>query len=83
MHHYTIFISTISKRNETKRTNEFYVIAEIANAAQGVYEDNFKLIELAKKSGANAVKFQFYKYDVLAAPSYPKYNIYKNTFYQF
>jgi len=63
------------------KNNEFYVIAEIANAAQGVYEDNFKLIELAKKSGANAVKFQFYKYDYLAAKSYSKYDIYSNTFY--
>ena len=63
------------------KQNEFYVVAEIANAAQGVYEDNFKLIDLAKESGANAVKFQFYKYDCLAATSYSKYEIYENTFY--
>ena len=63
------------------KKNEFYVVAEIANAAQGVYEDNFRLIDLAKESGANAVKFQFYKYDFLAAPSYSKYEIYENTFY--
>ena len=61
--------------------NEFYVIAEIANAAQGVYEDNFKLIDLAKRAGSNAIKLQFYKYDYLAAKSYSKYEIYCNTFY--
>ena len=42
--------------------NEFYVVAEIANAAQGIYEENFKLIDLAKRAGANAIKLQFYKY---------------------
>jgi len=61
--------------------NEFYVVAEIANAAQGIYEENFKLIDLAKRAGANAIKLQFYKYDFLAAKSYSKYEIYCNTFY--
>ena len=58
-----------------------YIIAEIANAAQGVFEDNFKLVSKAQKTGANAVKFQFYKYDALSTPSYSKYEIYKETFY--
>ena len=68
------------KHLELKKT-QAYIIAEIANAAQGVYKDNLKLIKVAKEANANAVKFQFYKYDFLAAPSYPKYEIYKNTFY--
>ena len=58
-----------------------YVIGEIANAAQGVFADNIKLIVQLKNAGADAVKFQFYKYDSLATPSYSKYEIYKDTFY--
>jgi len=58
-----------------------YIIAEIANAAQGNYQANFELIQNAKDSGAPAVKFQFYKYDVLTTPAYSKYEIYEQTFY--
>ena len=61
--------------------NKPYVIAEIANAAQGQYEKNFELIDSAKNAGADAVKIQLYKYDELCIPSYPKYDIYVNTFY--
>lgn len=60
-----------------------YIIAEIANSAQGKVELNFRLIEEAKKAGADAVKLQLYKYDVLSTPSYNKYEIYKRTFYSF
>ena len=58
-----------------------YVIGEIANAAQGVFDDNIKLISCVKNAGADAVKFQFYRYDALATPLYSKYEIYKDTFY--
>jgi len=58
-----------------------YIIAEIANAAQGVFENNIKLINAASEAKADAVKFQFYKYDVLATPSFSRYNVYKRTFY--
>jgi N,N'-diacetyllegionaminate synthase len=58
-----------------------YIIAEVANAADGSVEANYELIEAAKKAGADAVKLQFYKYDELAVPSYSKYEIYKRTFY--
>jgi len=58
-----------------------YIIAEIANAADGNVEANFELIEAAQKAGADAVKLQFYKYDELTVPSYSKYEIYKRTFY--
>ena len=61
--------------------HDIYIIAEIANAAQGVAQTNFELILAARDSGANAVKFQLYKYDELCVPSYPKYDIYVKTFY--
>lgn len=58
-----------------------YIIAEVANAAQGKVELNFKLIEAAKKACANAIKFQLYKYDELATRTYSKYETFKRTFY--
>ena len=58
-----------------------YIIAELANAAQGEVRSNFQLIDLAARAGADAVKFQFYRYDFLAAKSYSKYEIYQDTFY--
>jgi len=60
-----------------------YIIAEVANAAQGEFAANLELIEAAKGAGADAIKFQFYKYDELATPGYGKYEIYKKTFYTF
>jgi len=60
-----------------------YIIAEIANAAQGIVEDNYKLIESAKAVGADAAKLQLYKYDELTTPSYSKHDVYKRTFYSF
>ena len=61
--------------------NSIYIIAEIANAAQGIVEENYKLIDAATQAGANAVKFQFYKYDEIATPNYEKYENFKRTFY--
>jgi N,N'-diacetyllegionaminate synthase len=60
-----------------------YIIAELANAAQGEVKINLKLIEEANKAGANAIKLQLYKYDELATPLYNKYEIFKRTFYSF
>ena len=66
------------------KTNEHvYIIAEIANAAQGDYKKNFEIIDAASETRVDAIKFQFYKYDSLCIPSYSKYEIYKNTFYSF
>jgi len=65
------------------KSGNVYIVAEIANAAQGVVEDNYKLIESAKTVGADAVKLQLYKYDELTTPSYSKHDVYKRTFYSF
>lgn len=58
-----------------------YTIAEVANAAQGSVENSLQIIEAAVTTGANAIKFQLYKYDELATPLYEKYETFKNTFY--
>jgi len=58
-----------------------YIIAEVANAAQGVVENNHLLIDAAANVGADGIKFQFYKYDEIATPSYEKYENFKRTFY--
>jgi len=60
-----------------------YVVAEVANAAQGVVEDNYRIIDAVAGAGANAIKFQLYKFDELATPSYEKYEVFKRTFYGF
>ena len=58
-----------------------YIIAEIANAAQGIAEANHHLIESVATTGVDAVKLQFYKYDELATPRYEKYETFRRTFY--
>jgi len=73
----------MSGKNRVFPPKVVYVIAELANAAQGKVELNFRLIEEAHKAGADAVKLQLYKYDELTTPSYSKYEIYKRTFYSF
>jgi len=62
-------------------SHRLYVIAEVANAAQGVVEDNHRIIDAVADTGADAIKFQLYKYDELATPSYVKFKIFKDTFY--
>lgn len=50
-----------------------YVIAEIGVNHEGSLEKAKELIELAKKGGANAAKFQTYKADTLASVKSPAY----------
>ena len=39
-----------------------YIIAEIGSNHNGSLKNAYKLIDVAKNSGANAVKFQLFKY---------------------
>tara|TARA_B100001094_G_C18121641_1_gene767208 strand:+ start:808 stop:1257 length:450 start_codon:yes stop_codon:yes gene_type:complete len=54
-----------------------YIVAEIGINHNGSKKTLFKLIDEAKRAGANAVKFQLYKASTLANPSD---NIKKNYF---
>jgi N,N'-diacetyllegionaminate synthase len=55
-----------------------YIIAEIAQGFEGNPWLCKKYIELAKKSGADAVKFQIFKADELATPDYQYYNLFRS-----
>jgi len=47
--------------NKFKELNKPLIIAEIGNNHEGSFDNAIKLINAAKKSGVNAVKFQTYK----------------------
>ena len=56
------------------------IIAEIAGAHEGCKETLKQLVMEAAVAGADAVKFQWYKYDCLATPDYEWYETYKRLF---
>lgn len=56
------------------------VIAEIANAHQGDIGNLKSLVIAAAESGADAVKFQWFKYDHMATPDFEWYQAYKELF---
>jgi len=56
------------------------VIAEIANAHQGKEENLKALIKAAAESGADGVKFQWFKYDCIATPCFFAYESYIKLF---
>lgn len=60
--------------------NEPFVIAEIANAHQGDIHQLVSLVEIASESKADAVKFQWFKYDCLATMDYEWYEDYMKLF---
>ncbi|QWE27002.1 N-acetylneuraminate synthase family protein [Polynucleobacter sp. AP-Ainpum-60-G11] len=63
------------EKNQTavKRLTPPYVIAEIGVNHEGSIEKAIKMIDDAKKGGANAVKFQSYKAQTLASKNSPAY----------
>ena len=63
-----------------KNTTKFqkpYVIAEIAQGFEGQPFLCKKFVQLAKKVGAQAVKFQIFEADELCTRDYPYYNFFK------
>lgn len=60
--------------------NKVTIIAEIANAHQGNSDILRALVRSAADSGADGVKFQWFKYDYLATPDHPLYSSYKTLF---
>lgn len=66
--------------NDKKSCRDVKVIAEIANAHQGKEENLKELIKAAAENGANGVKFQWFKYDYLAVPSYKFFKAYEELF---
>lgn len=56
------------------------VIAEIANAHLGDPGILVQLVDAAALAGADGIKFQWFKYDVLATPDYAYYPLYKELF---
>ena len=62
-----------------KFSNKTYFIAEIGVNHNGSLSLAKKMVIEAKKSGANAVKFQTFKAENLVTPSTPKVNYQKNT----
>ncbi|WP_060205276.1 N-acetylneuraminate synthase family protein [Sporosarcina koreensis] len=61
--------------------NKVKIIAEIANAHQGDFKQLIELIEKSKSTGADAIKFQWFKYDSLSTPDYEWHEIYKTLFF--
>ena len=64
--------SNIDKIFEKKMNIPTYFIAEIGVNHNGRVSLAKKMIDSAKKSGANAVKFQTFKAETLATPKTPK-----------
>ena len=65
--------------NKKKSTNRTYFIAEIGVNHNGSLSLAKKMILAAKKSGANAVKFQTFKAEDLVTPQTQKVNYQKTT----
>ena len=63
-----------------RKLSKIKIIAEIANAHQGKPNNLKQLITEASTAGADAVKFQWFKYDHLATPDYEGYQAYVNLF---
>ena len=61
------------KNNFFKKLNKPYIIAEIGVNHECSLSRAKKMISLAKKGGANAVKFQTYKAEKLASKYSPAY----------
>ena len=61
------------KKFQNKIKLKPYVIAEVGVNHEGSMKIAKKMIKLAKKGGADAVKFQTYKAELLASKNSPAY----------
>lgn len=58
--------------------NKVFIVAEIGNNHEGSFQNAIKLINFAKNSGADAVKFQIFKTNEFIHPSHvERYNLMK------
>ena len=57
------------------KKNKTFIVAEIGNNHEGNISNAFKLIDKAKASGVDAVKFQTYNTDYFVSQNYPKDSI--------
>lgn len=57
------------------------IMAEVASAHQGDFNTLKTLIKKASLSGADSIKFQWFKYDHFATPDYEGYQIYLDLFF--
>ena len=62
---------------ENKPLKKTEIIAEIANAHQGIPENALKLALASHKAGADAVKFQVYFADEMLSYEHPRFNHFK------
>ena len=66
-------INVLLGRRVISNNSKPYIIAEIGVNHEGSFDQAIKLIDLAKKGGADAVKFQSYKANTLASKNSPAY----------
>ena len=65
--------------NNLKKKNKIFVIAEAGSNHMQDINRVYKLIDIASRSGADAIKFQTFKADEIATKN-KKYNLIKNKF---
>lgn len=58
--------------------NKTYILAEIAQGFEGDINLVRRLVKVAKKSGADGVKFQIFKANELCLEDYPYYDLFKS-----
>ena len=66
-------INVLLGRRVISNNSKPYIIAEIGVNHEGSFDQAIKLIDLAKKGGADAVRFQSYKANTLASKNSPAY----------
>lgn len=71
----------MTRESQFSHEGSLYVISELASAHQGSFEQAIELIDCVCETGADAMKFQLYKYDELTTPYYKHHDRYKEIFF--